>query len=195
MIDEKIKDEFLEYYLKYNDSLTRFVKAMTQNSSDTKDIISETVLLALENFHKLKNKQTFLSYVFTIAKRIYIKRKWKRRIFSYIEESESFDYASNSHSPEIDTDIKFLYEALAKLPEKMRESIILFEISGFSLNEIQEIQGGTLSGVKSRIKRAREKLREILTAEKYEYSEVKKIEHYTIENNYEKKYKLLVNSD
>lgn len=193
MIDEKLKDEFLEYYLKYNDSLTKFVKAMTRNSSDTKDIISETVLLALENFHKLKNKQTFLSYVFTIAKRIYIKRKWKRKIFSYIEESENYEYTSNSQSPEIDTDIKFLYDALAKLPEKMRESIVLFEISGFSLNEIQEIQGGTLSGVKSRIKRGREKLKEILTAEKYE--DKKHIEHYNYENTYDKKYKLLVNSD
>jgi len=193
MIDYKIKEEFLEYYLKYNDSLTKFVKAMTRNSSDTKDIISETVLLALENFHKLKNKQTFLSYVFTIAKRIYIKRKWKKKIFSYIEESDNFEYSSNSSSPEVDTDINFLYEALAKLPEKMRESIILFEISGFSLNEIQEIQGGTLSGVKSRIKRAREKLREILTSEKYE--EPKVSDKYMFENDYEKDYKLLVNSD
>jgi len=193
MIDNKIKEEFLEYYLKYNDSLTKFVKAMTRNSSDTKDIISETVLLALENFHKLRNKQTFLSYVFTIAKRIYIKRKWKKKIFSYIEESDNFEYSSNSSSPEVDTDIKFLYEALAKLPEKMRESIILFEISGFSLNEIQEIQGGTLSGVKSRIKRAREKLKEILTSEKYE--EPKVSEQYIYENEYDKNYKLLVNSD
>ncbi len=193
MIDNKIKEEFLEYYLKYNDSLTKFVKAMTRNSSDTKDIISETVLLALENFHKLRNKQTFLSYVFTIAKRIYIKRKWKKKIFSYIEESDNFEYSSNSSSPEVDTDIKFLYEALAKLPEKMRESIILFEISGFSLNEIQEIQGGTLSGVKSRIKRAREKLKEILTYEKYEEPRVS--EQYIYENEYDKNYKLLVNSD
>jgi DNA-directed RNA polymerase specialized sigma24 family protein len=36
---------------------------------------------------------------------------------------------------------------------------VLFEISGFPLEEIRQLQGGTLSGVKSRLKRGREQLR------------------------------------
>jgi len=40
--------------------------------------------------------------------------------------------------------------------------VILFEISGLSLQEIVEIQGGSLSGVKSRIVRGRERLAVLL---------------------------------
>lgn len=40
----------------------------------------------------------------------------------------------------------------------MKETVILFEISGLSLEEIKKIQGGTISGVKSRLKRGRETL-------------------------------------
>jgi RNA polymerase sigma-70 factor (ECF subfamily) len=55
-----------------------------------------------------------------------------------------------------------LDRALARLPEKQREAVILFEISGFSLAEIREIQGGSLSGVKSRIVRGRDNLANLL---------------------------------
>jgi RNA polymerase sigma-70 factor (ECF subfamily) len=48
---------------------------------------------------------------------------------------------------------------LAKLPSRQREALVLFELSGFSLDEIRQLQGGTLSGVKSRMKRGREQLR------------------------------------
>jgi DNA-directed RNA polymerase specialized sigma24 family protein len=58
-----------------------------------------------------------------------------------------------------------LYEALAQLPHEQRESIILFEISGFSIQEITVIQNASESAVKQRLKRGREKLMEILTYE------------------------------
>jgi len=51
---------------------------------------------------------------------------------------------------------------LERLPIREREAIVLFEITGLSIKEIQEIQGGTLSGVKSRMARARNRLKGML---------------------------------
>ncbi|HEX5317267.1 MAG TPA: sigma factor-like helix-turn-helix DNA-binding protein, partial [Candidatus Kapabacteria bacterium] len=48
------------------------------------------------------------------------------------------------------------------LPRRGREALVLFAISDLSIKEIQEIQGGTASGVKSRMSRARVKLKELL---------------------------------
>ena len=62
-------------------------------------------------------------------------------------------------------EIEGLYKAMNRLPEKQREAVSLYEISGFSLAEVQQIQGGSLSGVKSRITRGREALAEILIKE------------------------------
>ena len=61
--------------------------------------------------------------------------------------------------PDIDHDVEVLYNLLGKLPPKQRECVVLFELSGFSLEEIRQLQGGTLSGVKSRLTRGREQLR------------------------------------
>jgi len=48
------------------------------------------------------------------------------------------------------------------LPVKMAEALILYHISDLSMGEIQKIQGGSLSGVKLRLKRGREKLLSLL---------------------------------
>ncbi len=71
----------------------------------------------------------------------------------------------NGATAEHKLEIKELYEAMQELPEKQRETIVLFEISGLSLNEIMEIQGDSLSAVKSRLVRGREKLSQILEQE------------------------------
>jgi RNA polymerase sigma-70 factor (ECF subfamily) len=49
--------------------------------------------------------------------------------------------------------------ALASLPAVQREAIILFELDGFTIEEIAGLQGSTISAVKSRLARGRERLR------------------------------------
>lgn len=71
-------------------------------------------------------------------------------------------------------DLDQLIFALDRLPARERESIVLFELSGLSLKEIQEIQGGTLSGVKSRMSRARAKLKLLLASD---YPSLRSISH------------------
>lgn len=153
----------MNYYERVSKKLSGFARAMTRNTETAKDLVSDTILVAYENFDKIKNKQAFTSYIFTIAVRLHRKRKSKWSWFA--EESEAYQESAISNEPMTDTsyDIKVLYDALDKLPSKMKESIILFEISGFSIEEIRDIQGGTLSGVKSRLKRGREKLKELLS--------------------------------
>ena len=49
--------------------------------------------------------------------------------------------------------------ALATLAPPEREAIVLFELEGFSLDEIAALQRSSLSAVKSRLVRARGRLR------------------------------------
>lgn len=61
--------------------------------------------------------------------------------------------------PDTNHDVTLLNELLSKLPDKQREAIVLFELSGFSIEEIRDLQGGSLSGVKMRLSRGRDQLR------------------------------------
>jgi RNA polymerase sigma-70 factor, ECF subfamily len=125
-------------------------------------LLSDAILLAYENFEKLRASEAFASYIFTTARRLYYRRAHRKKRWNVLDRETEEIADGRNQSPEITLDIEALDQALAKLPEKQREAVVLFEISGLSLAEVREIQGGSLSGVKSRIVRGREKLAELL---------------------------------
>lgn len=60
-------------------------------------------------------------------------------------------------------DNQWLVAALSQLEDKERSSILLFEIGGFSIKEITDIQKeNSESAVKSRLSRTRKKLKEFM---------------------------------
>ena len=62
-------------------------------------------------------------------------------------------------------EIEFLYRQLNKLTDTKKEGLILFEINGFSIKEIAEIQGSTEGAVKVMLGRARRELKELMQDE------------------------------
>ena len=154
--------EFMQLYNQSHLRLTRYVQSVVYDKADVKDIISETVLSVYEKFEAIKKKESFIYYLFKTASRLITRHHQKKnRIEEYNEETILQLPADN-----IDTaqsfEVKELYKALSRLSLPTREAIVLFEIDGFSQEEICAIQGGTLSGVKSRISRGREALKKIM---------------------------------
>lgn len=144
--------------------LARFARAMTESSEDARDLVGDTVEQAYKHFHTLKSDEAFLSWIFTIARRIQNRRRWRMKLFDRFDADEYEDIvgSDSAATAEAHVDTQILYDALQKLPNKQREAFVLFEVSGFSLQEIQELQGDSLSAVKMRLVRARETLRHLL---------------------------------
>ncbi len=156
------KDKFLELLMPVYWSLERYALTIANDYDGAKDIVSETVLDALEGFEKLRNKQAFLSYLFTIAKRKQIDYYHKNSRMNTIPQEIADSFPSSGRNPEDHTDAQFLREALTKLDEDSREALILFEFSGFKQKEIAEMQNTTIANVKVRIHRAKKRLGELL---------------------------------
>ena len=149
--------------------LSRYCHALTMDASDPgrgsedgRDLLSDAILLTYENFEKLRVTEAFTSYAFTTARRLYYRRAKRKKWWAVLGKEAEEIADTRTMSPEVKLDTEALDHALRQLPEKQREAVILFEISGLSLLEIVEIQGGSLSGVKSRIVRGRERLAELL---------------------------------
>ncbi|NJK87832.1 MAG: hypothetical protein HC906_19560 [Bacteroidales bacterium] len=85
------------------------------------------------------------------------KRRQKVLTLSFHEDEikQIIDFGQNQEHL---TEFRLVYEKILSLPEKTSEALILFHISDLSIEEIHKIQGGSLSSVKSRLKRGREKL-------------------------------------
>lgn len=156
---------FTEAYKLFHDRLVRFVQTMVWNKEDVKDIVSETLLKSYEKFETIRHPEALLSFMFTVASRLVYKKQTHKKFITEMPEYLTDSLMDNGATAEHKIELKELYEALNELPEKQRETIVMFEISGLSLNEIQQIQGDSLSAIKSRLVRGREKLSQILEQE------------------------------
>lgn len=152
----------MRWYEPVHDRFARFCQTRLGNNTDAKDLISETVLVAYENLHTLRQPEAFLYFLFGIASRLIKKKARRRKFWGLFQEQESIQVRDANLSAEASADIEILYRALNQLPEAQKEALLLFEIAGFSLKEIQEIQQASLSAVKLRLVRGRKALGQLL---------------------------------
>ncbi len=161
-MDQNIKIEFILLYEPIHEQLTRYCRAIAGNVEDAEDLMHDTVLNTIENFQKIKDKSAFKAFMFSIACNLHKKKQRRQKFRAEFNEIEANTLLDISQDPEYEADFQIIYEKILALPSKTSEALILFHITGLKLEEIQKIQGGSLSAVKLRIKRGREKLLEKL---------------------------------
>ena len=149
------------------------------NVTASQDIAQDAFINAYRNIDKFKGDSTFSNWVYRIAVNTWKNtvRYEKRRLFSkhssIFEEIEtedgiiSRDTEDTKLSPEGELEKadreEGVNKALSELPENMRVIIVLKDISEMSYEEIGDILDISQGTVKSRLSRARDALREIIT--------------------------------
>lgn len=162
---ENPHDEFLELYRPIHTQFARYCSNLAYGLMDADDLVQETVLITLQRFHTVREKQKLLGYMIAVSNNI-VRNHLRRKKFSGEYNEKSLRrLESGLVSPETALDIHHLHLALQQLPARDRESILLFEINGFSIEEIAVIQESTAGATKTRLSRAREKLRQLLDDE------------------------------
>lgn len=150
---------FMSLYEPVHARFERFCQARAYGQMDWKDLMQDTVVVALKRLDELKNPGAFLSFLCGIAIRLLSNSNRKRKeeyLTSYELILNNVPAAGNNAEALMNRDL--LYTALGKLPEVQREAIILFELSGFSIREIAEMQSSGESAVKQRLLRGRQQL-------------------------------------
>ena len=162
-------NKFIELLEPNYNNAVRYCRSLCSNRSpdDAEDVLQQSLLQALEKFDTLKDDGKFKSWLFTIITRVFyssVRRNfWKKFLPSdlrpgMIEIPEIYNRLENLDSKSV------LRTALAKISVKERTALLLFELAEFSLEEIKDIQEEkSLSAVKSRLSRARKKLKKYIT--------------------------------
>lgn len=150
------KEEFLQHIRTYTLNMYRLAFSILRNDADAEDAVSEAVLHAYEKLASLRKTENFRGWILRItaneAKRIYRKNKWS----SSVEWEESMSPAFYDEHHE-------LWDAVMRLEQGYRDVVVLFYYEQCSLKEISNILGCREGTVKSRLYRAREQLRQMLT--------------------------------
>lgn len=157
--DESKQKLFMELYTPHQQSFLKYCRGITSALDDAKDLASESILIVFQNLDRLKKRDSFKAYLFGVARRLRLNQHRRKKFQGDYTEGEAGRMQSQESSPDINPDVGLLYDYLDKLPLKQKEAFLLFELSGFSLKEIKQLQGGSLAAVKSRLNKARVQLR------------------------------------
>ncbi len=166
------KDQFMALYTPVHENFERFCRARVYGDIDYKDLMHDTIVIAFEKFHKLESPKAFLHFLFGICIRVLANTNKKQRMLHLKDDEVSLQVEDRSTRADRNDDMHTLYAAMSKLPEAQREALVLFEISGFSISEIADLQKAGISAVKQRLARGRQALLEILSADVIKEKEV-----------------------
>ena len=129
-------------------------------AQDVEDVLQDVLLRIHTNVRYLGDESRFGPWVYSVARNAVIDRLRKRQ-----PVSGDVNVDSVAASP-IEDDEQILLGCvtpfIARLPQAYRHAITLVELQGLSQADAAEIEGISLSGMKSRVQRARRMLREML---------------------------------
>jgi RNA polymerase sigma factor (sigma-70 family) len=155
--------EFMVLYEPLHRRLNNYCRSIASNRADAHDLLNDTLLAAYEQFEKLENRDRFGGYLFTIASNLFKKQLRRKKFRGTYDEKESLMLEDLAANTETRAELSIVMQKMELLPSLQREALILFHISDLPLEEIRNIQGGSLSAVKQRIKRGRERLMQLCT--------------------------------
>jgi RNA polymerase sigma-70 factor (ECF subfamily) len=147
----------------YSRRLRAFIRSRVGDDADTEDILQEVFIRVHRNLCCLPEPEWRRpeSWIYQIARNLIIDRYRRRRALVAISENLPAPPDLPEEDPEALLALS-LRELIDKLPEAYRQALILTEYQGLSQKQLAEHLGISISGAKSRVQRAREKLRDML---------------------------------
>ncbi len=156
---------------KYTPMVYRIAFTRTGSLSDAEDVVQEVFLRywkANKTFESEEHLRNFLIRCAVNRANTYITSAWfKHRAHTDALENLPEDEASAEDSPELSAERserrKAVLDAVMQLPPKYRTVVHLFYFEDMSVSQIGEILGEKEGTVKSKLSRARDKLKELLS--------------------------------
>lgn len=162
---------------RYKVRLFNYLYRLTGNRDEAEEIAQEAFVKAYIHADKYKTIARFSTWLYTIATNLVRNRIRSRsrapqlislwtRGFGDSDEERVLDIEDTGRTPDEtinDAELSsVINRAIAKIPEKYRESFVLREINELSYEEIAAVTGLKLGTVRSRINRARNYFRQLV---------------------------------
>ena len=169
---------FQEIVRRYRNPITNFVFRMIDDYERSVELSQETFIRVYTSASRYQANYSFSTYIYRIATNLAIselRRRKRRRFVSLFspftnDDGETIELDPPDSNPLqdealIDTERRTaVARAISSLPEKYRAAIVLRDVEGLSYDRIAEVLKLSEGTVKSRINRARNLLKEKLSA-------------------------------
>lgn len=160
--------EFEQEALRHLDALHNFAVYLTRNPAEADDLVQETYLRAFRFSHRFQPGTHLRAWLFQILRNTFLTFYRLRDREAAVADDGVPDWdvpmfhdapEDSPNAMEAHTDLE---RAMSRLPEEFRTVLLLAEVEGMPLEEVARVMGCPVGTVKSRIFRAKERLRLLL---------------------------------
>ena len=148
---------------RYKDRLLAFIRSKVSSPEEAEDLLQEVFLRVHTGLCCLQEWTSMERWIFRVTRNLVIDHYRSRRNHEPLEEEVESHYGRAELEDDPAARIAFsLRETVEELPEPYREALILTEYEGLSQAALADRSGISLSAAKSRVLRARERLKALL---------------------------------
>ncbi|HET7875987.1 MAG TPA: sigma-70 family RNA polymerase sigma factor [Methylomirabilota bacterium] len=158
-------DEFKQQALQHLDALYNLAVYLTRNGSEAEDLVQETYARALRFSHRFEPGTHMRAWLFQILRNTFLTFYRLREREPALSDdgvpegpAPMFHDAPSENSEQAGAHMD-LERALARLPEEFKTPLLLAEVEGLALEDVARVMDCPVGTVKSRIFRAKERLR------------------------------------
>ena len=156
--------EFLEKIEKHKGVVFKISKMYMDNKDDQNDLYQEIIYQAWKSYGAFPKRSDFSTWLYRTALNtaIVFLRSEKKRSFIQNQNVDGLNARQEPYNDTDDMNMKRMYEAIHQL-SPIDKALIFFFLEGFSGKEIAVQLGITEVNTRVKLKRAKEKLKEIIT--------------------------------
>jgi RNA polymerase sigma-70 factor, ECF subfamily len=150
------------------DQLYNFAHWLAQNREEAEDLVQETYTKALRGFSSYQPGTNFRAWMYRILRNTFLTSRTGLQATRTVslDDDETLLSPTDSGTPEAiiieRSNQALVQDAIAELPVKFREILLLCEVEEMSYQQIAETLSVPVGTVMSRLSRARAALREVL---------------------------------
>lgn len=156
-----------EYIQRYGRRLYGLCRSLCPNRFDADDLYQETWLRVLKHLDRYDPSRAFepwLAKICVNTHRSALRRLARSPLLDFASGQDKDRLLDSIPAPE-GKDYLPLYEAVGKLPDKLRQAVALFYFQGMDLAAAAQTLGIPVGTMKSRLNKARKLLKEALADE------------------------------
>ncbi len=150
---------FNELYSRHKDRLFGFIYHSSSDRTAAEDLAQETWSAVIRQADSYRPTARFTTYLYTIARRKLIDQHRRSATRPVADADSDETPAATGSEPDTHLEVAQLRAAIKALPADQREAFVLRE-EGFSLTDIAAISDAGVETVKSRLRYARQTLRQ-----------------------------------
>ena len=145
--------------------LQQFIRHRVSDDATAEDLLQDVFLNIHQHVDTLRDVKKLESWIYQVTRNAIIDYYRSIRTTTTLEDPEALQLAEDLPDEDVISELFPCVRTMAtSLPAQDRQALILTEYQGLTQKELAELLGLSLSGAKSRVQRARAKLKQQLLA-------------------------------